>query len=118
MSRPITEALRAAREAEHRAVDLRYDALDRLAGQDDGTTYNSDDRPARVSRRTFGEVCRSGVVVGARKDGRAWSCSREAWAAARSRRPVPVAPTSGVRVGLTREQLVDLALERARGGRR
>jgi hypothetical protein len=49
-------------------------------------TYDSRHLPPRTSRRRFAEVCRSGRVVEARREGRDWTCSRGAWEAARSRR--------------------------------
>jgi hypothetical protein len=50
-------------------------------------TYSSRALPARCSRRRFAEVCRSGRVEGAYRDGRDWVCSRAAWEAARAGRP-------------------------------
>lgn len=49
--------------------------------------YTSEDRPHRVSRRAFRERCRAGVVVGARREGKLWICSREAWHASRASAP-------------------------------
>jgi hypothetical protein len=49
--------------------------------------FDSERRPANVSRRAFNTTCRSGKVEGATKDGRTWSCSRAAWHTARSRKP-------------------------------
>lgn len=49
--------------------------------------YTSDDLPARESRRVFREVCVSGRVVGARREGRTWICSRKAWHVARAWAP-------------------------------
>ena len=111
---PATVALLAALDA---YVDQRVDARLRERGVT-GDEYSSDNRPGSTSLRTFNETCRSGAVAGATKEGRLWRCGRLSWHAARGRRPTPAAPDSGVRVGFTREQLVDLAIERARGGRR
>jgi hypothetical protein len=47
-------------------------------------TYSSHELPLRCTRRRFAELCRSGVVLGARRDGRDWVCAREAWDAARA----------------------------------
>lgn len=46
-------------------------------------TYDSRNLPPRCTRRRFAEVCRSGRAEGARRDGRDWLCSRDAWHAAR-----------------------------------
>jgi hypothetical protein len=40
--------------------------------------------PPRTSRRRFAEICRSGRVQGAYRDGRIWVCIREAWHSARA----------------------------------
>jgi hypothetical protein len=79
------------------ALAARIAAHILVAGERD--TYTSRDLPRRCSRRRFAELCRSGVVSGARRDGREWVCSREAWEAARTRAPAhstrnPSKPTS------------------------
>lgn len=53
--------------------------------------YTSSAPPHGVSRRAFNGRCRSGKVEGASFDrsARQWSCTREAWLAAASRRPPP-----------------------------
>ena len=51
--------------------------------------YDSRNLPPRCTRRRFAEVCRSGRVADARREGRDWACSRAAWEAARSRKPMP-----------------------------
>lgn len=53
--------------------------------------YSSSDLPPRCSRRRFAEVCRSGRVADARREGREWTCSRAAWRAARARAVKPAA---------------------------
>ncbi len=70
---------------------LLLDALaDRIAARIATTAererYDSRNLPPRCSRRRFAEVCRSGRVADAQREGRDWTCSREAWAAARSRK--------------------------------
>jgi hypothetical protein len=45
-------------------------------------TYTTERLPDGVSRRRFNEVCRS--IEGATKEGRHWTCAREAWHRARS----------------------------------
>ena len=50
--------------------------------------YDSRNLPPRCSRRRFAEVCRSGRVADARREGRDWVCAVEAWEAARSRKPI------------------------------
>lgn len=52
-------------------------------------TYSSCDLPPRCSRRRFAELCRSGRVIGARREGREWVCSQSAWDAARAQRAKP-----------------------------
>ena len=80
------------------------DALaDRIAARISTNTererYDSHNLPPRCSRRRFAEVCRSGRIADAQREGRDWTCSRRAWEEARSRkapaRPAaPPAPTS------------------------
>jgi hypothetical protein len=48
--------------------------------------YSSRHLPPRCSRRRFAELCRSGRILGAEREGRDWVCSRDAWEAARSRK--------------------------------
>ena len=55
------------------------------------TFCTSGPRAPGVSRRTHNETLRSGRVAGAYRDGREWVCTREAWFAARARRPA-IAP--------------------------
>ena len=43
--------------------------------------------PPRVSRKRFNAICRSGIVVDARRDGRDWVVAASAWFAARCARP-------------------------------
>lgn len=49
-------------------------------------TFDSRRLPPGVSRRRFAELCRSGNVVGARREGRDWLCTRAAWESARTRK--------------------------------
>src|SRR5262249_41069657 len=55
--------------------------------------YSSRLLPPRCTRRRFAELCRSGRVVGARREGRDWVCFREAWDDERARPPVGVTRT-------------------------
>jgi hypothetical protein len=101
------------------------DALaDRIAARIDSTrereTYDSRKLPPRTSRRRFAEVCRSGRVLDARREGRDWTCSRAAWEAARARRPAPAASSATAK---TLDEAADRLLGRAglhvvRGGGR
>jgi hypothetical protein len=81
-------------------LSVLLDALaDRIAARITTTTeretYDSRNLPPRTTRRRFAEVCRSGRVLDARREGRDWKCSRAAWEAARSRRtPAPAATPS------------------------
>jgi hypothetical protein len=84
------------------ALDALLDELaDRLATRILSTsrheTYSSRDLPPRCSRRRFAELCRSGRVVGARREGREWVCAREAWEAERTRAYAPVVTKTTVK---------------------
>lgn len=65
---------------------LVRELVDELRGEDSADSYSSGCLPPRTSRRRFAEVCRSGRVVGARREGRDWICLREEWHQARSRK--------------------------------
>jgi hypothetical protein len=90
---------------------LLLDTLaDRIAARIGATherqTYSSTALPANCTRRRFAELCRSGRVIGARRDGSIWVCSRVSWEAARRRSPRAndlAAPTTS-----TRERVDDL----------
>lgn len=81
-------------------LDALIDALaDRLVARmgdrRERQVYTSDDLPPRTSRRRFAEVCRSGRVAGARREGRHWTCSLVAWETARTRtRASTIAPAA------------------------
>jgi hypothetical protein len=92
--------------------------------------FSSRQPPPGTSTRTFNERCRAGGIEGARKAGRTWSCSREAWFAGCSRSPSRRPddeddPTETIRrlatPGRARErsvaELVELALAGIREGR-
>jgi hypothetical protein len=68
--------------------------------------------PPGVSSRTFRDVCRSGAVVGAVKDGKVWTCDRASWFAARGRRPTP-APLRIVESAPTDEERADAMIKAA-----
>jgi hypothetical protein len=77
--------------------------------------YDSRHLPPRCSRRRFAEVCRSGRIADVRREGRDWTCSRDAWEAARSRRPAPaIAPTATPREPRSLEARADALLAKAR----
>lgn len=93
-STPIEKAAAAAR---HLA-----DALAELADERGGAgardaAYDSQHLPPRTSRRRFAELCRSGQVPGAYRDGRDWVCPNEAWHSSRARAPraKPVVGSTG-----------------------
>jgi hypothetical protein len=88
------------------AVDRRFD--ERLAALQADGLYSTEALPAGISRRVFHETCRAGVVVGAEKDGRTWSCARAAWHAARRCSPVP--RLRPLQDGPTDEEFADLAI--------
>ena len=60
------------------------DELARAFGSATSSAYTSSDLPRGVSRRSFRERCRSGTAPGARREGKLWICSREAWHASRA----------------------------------
>jgi hypothetical protein len=68
-------------------VDRRVHAI--LGALDDARYRTPDRLPPGVSARTMREACRSGRVRGAVREGRQWSCPRDAWHSARARRPAP-----------------------------
>lgn len=82
-------------------------------------TYSSRSLPPRCSRRRFAEVCRSGRVKDARRDGRDWVCSACAWDAARTHGAPPGAnrPDGGNLAGRA-DALLSAAGLRVVGGRR
>lgn len=74
--------------------------------------YTSTSPPPRTTRRRFREVCASGIVEGARKEGMSWACSRTAWHQARSRRSEPRPPVvAAIDASMTAQ--VDRLLARA-----
>jgi hypothetical protein len=60
---------------------------ERIGSTREREIYSSRELPPRTTRRRFAEVCRSGRVLDARRQGRDWTCSRLAWEASRSRKP-------------------------------
>ena len=52
------------------------------------TTYGRGNLPPGVTLRTFDRWCRT-RVVDAERDGAGWTCTVEAWRAARSKGPAP-----------------------------
>jgi hypothetical protein len=58
----------------------------RINGRVEWETFSSRELPPRTTRRRFAEVCKSGRVEGARREGRDWICSRTAWEQTRTRR--------------------------------
>jgi hypothetical protein len=90
-----------------------------LIGVSDQGEWSSTHLPPSIrTAKAFAKICASGVIAGAVQDGKRgpWRCSREAWSAARSRRPAP-------RIELVHgeksdEELAELALAGIRAGRR
>ena len=113
------EALRAAREAEILAVNLRYDALELLVSTADGATafYTATNLPPGISRRTFLAWCRSGAVVDAEPEGRGWRCSQPAWRAARASTKAPPPKLRLVERAPDPRELAQSTLREIRGGR-
>jgi hypothetical protein len=86
MAPEITAAIAAVLDA------LADRIAERIGTRREREIYSSRELPPRCSRRRFAELCRSGRVPGARREGRDWTCSREAWEAARSHKPGRRAP--------------------------
>jgi hypothetical protein len=84
----MAQAAAAARDLAQALASLAEVRDSEPASRD---TYDSEHLPPRTSRRRFTELCRSGRVVGAFRDGRHWVCSHDAWRARRAR-PTPVRP--------------------------
>ena len=90
----VTPSAQARRQL-RRLADLAGEVAEIIRGLSDlegrvespGDYSTGDGLPQGVSKRTFNATCRSGRVSGAVKDGREWSCSVEAWHAARARAP-------------------------------
>jgi hypothetical protein len=78
----VARAAAAARQLAEALADL---ARERERAPDQEAAYDSMNLPPRTSRRRFAELCRSGCVPGAHREGRAWICSRDAWHASRIR---------------------------------
>jgi hypothetical protein len=77
-------------EAEIRRVarEEARDLLRELGVTTASVEYSTDSLPPGTSRRVFCETCHSGMIDGAIKTGRVWSCPAASWHAARGRRPV------------------------------
>ena len=82
-----------------------------------GDLYTCTSLPPAVSRRTFVETCRSGVIDGAVRDGRSWTCPRESWREARGHRPVAGPRLRLVQPDLEPAELAGETLARIRGRR-
>jgi|HubBroStandDraft_1064217.scaffolds.fasta_scaffold00816_13 hypothetical protein len=53
--------------------------------------FDSEHLPPRTTRRRFIEMCRSGRVPGAWREGRLWVCTCSDWETTRTPRPISVA---------------------------
>lgn len=91
-------AERAKASARLAALDAELAHIEAVNGGEEVDVYSSTSLPPDCpSRRRFGEVCRSGVVEGAELRGHVWSCPRDAWHTARTRkRPVRIVPAAAV----------------------
>ena len=103
-------------------LDDLLDALaDRIAlrirSQRERETYSSQDLPPRCSRRRFRELCKSGRVVGAMRDGRSWTCTREAWESARRHAPRKTAAPIAAKLNDRADALLASSGLRIVGGR-
>jgi hypothetical protein len=90
-STTIAKAAAAARELANALAEL---ASETEASGERAECYDSQQLPPRTSRRRFAELCRSGRVPGAYREGRNWVCRREAWRVARARGSLHRAETS------------------------
>jgi hypothetical protein len=90
--RPRPEVLAELAALLAELVDARVE--ERLAAHgifDAATEYDGDRLPPHTTKRAFFAACRDGRVAGARRDGRGWICSHDAWRSFRERgaeRPV------------------------------
>ena len=85
----------------------------RIATRPERETYSSRELPPRCSRRRFAELCRSGRIDGAHREGRDWICTRQAWEAARSRKPNGAAPVAAAIGSTSLVARADALLERS-----
>lgn len=67
----------------HAFADRIADEFDALRAQPGVEFRTKGPRAPGISRKLHNDVCRSGVVSGAHRDGREWVCSRESWFTAR-----------------------------------
>ena len=89
----------------------------RIATVREREVYTSLELPPHVTRRRFAEVCRSGRVLGATRDGDIWTCTRSAWDTARRRatqatQAPPATPSAGAS-STDKTAVADRLLERA-----
>lgn len=93
-ARILAKAATAAHDLGTALAELASDGESHLA---DGDVYDSAHPPPHTTRRRFAELCRSGRIAGAYREGRTWVCAR-AWHAARARKPrtrdLPASPPS------------------------
>ena len=73
-------------------VRVEVDARLRELGVGAAAEYSTISLPPGVTRRVFIEACRGGLVQNACKDGRSWTCTRDAWHRARGRKVAPPRP--------------------------
>jgi hypothetical protein len=83
-ARILAKAASAAHDLGSALAELASDGESQLADRD---VYDSAHAPPNTTRRRFAELCRSGRIAGAYREGRTWVCARAAWHAARARKP-------------------------------
>jgi hypothetical protein len=74
--------------------------------------YSTAHLPPRTSRRAFNCWCREGKVHGARREGRGWVCTENAWREARARVRAPAKPKLRL-VPPSDEELADVMIAEA-----
>jgi hypothetical protein len=83
--------------------------------------FTSVDLPPHVTRRRYAELCRSGRIAGATRDGAIWTCTRAAWEASRRRAAKVTAPARELAApeleAEATELLASAGLRVMRGGR-
>ena len=86
----------AARDLANALAELAHQS--QVADEQDDY-YDSVHLPPRTTRRRFAEVCRSGCVPGAYREGKNWVCLRESWRSSRLGQSVSEEHVSGPSLG-------------------
>jgi len=96
--------------------DIARSEVERMEAARTEGFYRSDNAlPTGTTRRTFVEMCRSGRIPDATKEGRAWVCPRGSWHSARLQRVIqsPIAKPAQIAPAEDDEQLADRLIQQA-----